>query len=141
MNYQGILFSNEQITLLFTTLIVALIIFLFGVVITRWWAIKEGWNESYNSSISLNSFWLIINLSISIILMSVPYGIFIATICEFIINLFIGALITSKIYKKNYKKSFIFIFFLLIALLIFYFIVYLIVIIILAIILLGIKIN
>ena len=138
MHFQGVIFSQEVLNLIYITILVSLITFMVGVVITRWWAIKEGWNDSYKSSIFLNSFWLIINLLISINLIFITYGIFIATICTFIINLFIGAFLTSKIYKKKYKKSLIFIFSILIVLLIIYFIVYLIVIVILALILLSI---
>ena len=138
MLFQEISFSQGSLPLLFTAILATFIKFILGALITRWWAIKYGWDDSYKSSIHFNSFWLIIDLLFSITFMTIVNGFFIAVICAFIINILIGTLIASKIYEQKYKKSLIFISFILIVLLLFYFIVYLILIVILAIILLSI---
>ncbi|TFG28864.1 MAG: hypothetical protein EU532_04320 [Promethearchaeota archaeon] len=138
MLFQEISFCQGFLALLFTTILVLFIKFLLGTLITRWWAIKYGWNDSYKSSIHLNSFWLIIDLFFSIIFIFVVNGIFLAVICAFVTNILIGTLIASRIYEQKYKKSLIFISFIFIVLLLFYFIIYLILIVIFSIILLAI---
>ena len=136
MLFEEISFSQGLLPLLLTVILVSFIKFILGTLITRWWAIKYGWDNSYKSSINLNLCWLIIDLLFSITSIFVVNSFFIAVICALIINILIGTLITSKIYEQKYKKSLIFISFILIVLLLFYFIVYLILIVILAIILL-----
>ena len=66
MLFQEISFSQGFLALLLIAILVSIIKFILGTLITRWWAIKYGWDNSYKSSITLNSFWLIIDLLFSI---------------------------------------------------------------------------
>jgi len=124
-----------------TILVVELVIFVIGIIITRWWAIKEGWNDTYNPSIRLNLFWLACNLVFFIILIQVIYGLFIAILISYLINIIIGGLITAKLYEKKFKESLIFVLFIVLILFIIWFIVFLITTIIIAVILIGLQIN
>lgn len=126
---------------LLTILVSTVIIFILGIIITRWWAIKEGWNDTYKLATRLNLFWLICNLIVFIALIPVVYGEFIAALISFIVNLIVGAIITSKIYEKNFKESLAFVLFIVIILMIIWFIVYLIITVILVIIIIGLQIN
>ena len=125
----------------YTILVVAFIIFVLGIIITKWWAIKENWNGSYKPSIRLNLFWLISNLVLFIPLIPVTYGLFIAALITFLINIIIGAFVSSKFYEKTYKESLIFVLFLIIVLFIMWIILYLITTVIVAIILIAIRIG
>ena len=141
MIYQEDILPQRFYTPFITILVVAFIIFVLGVIITRWWAIKENWNDTFKPSIRLNSLWLIINLMVFILFIPIRYGLFIAAITSFLVNLLIGAFITSKFYEKNFKESLNFVFFIVIMLFIIWFILYLIIIVIFAIITLSLEIN
>ncbi len=122
-----------------TILVVAFIIFVLGIIITRWWAIKENWNDTYKPSIRLNSLWLISNLLLFILFIPMIYGLFIGALTSFLVNISIGAFFTSKFYGKKVKESLIFVFFIVIMLFIIWFILYLITTIIIAIIVIGLQ--
>ena len=141
MIFQEDFLSHGFLTSLYVILVVALIIFVLGIIITRWWAIKENWNDTYKPSIRLNLFWLISNLVLFIALIPVVYGLFIAALISFLVNIFVGALVTSKFYEKKYKESLIFVVFIVINLIIIWFIVYLITTVIVAVITIGLQIN
>lgn len=125
----------------YTIFIVAFIIFIIGIIITRWWAIKENWNSAYKPSIRLNLFWLICNLVLFLTLTPIVYGLFFAALLSFLVNIIFGALATSKLYEKKYRESLFFVLFLVIILLIIWFIVYLITTVILAVITIGLQVN
>ena len=141
MIFQEDFLSQRFLTSLYVILVVAFIIFVFGIIITRWWAIKENWNDTYKPSIRLNLFWLISNLVLFVALIPVVYGLFIAALISFLVNIFVGALVTSKFYEKKYKESLIFVFFIVIILMIIWLIVYLITTVIVAVITIGLQIN
>ena len=141
MIFQEGILSQGYLTALFAILVVTVIIFILGIIITRWWAIKEDWNDTYKLATRLNLFWLISNLVLFIALIPVVYGILIAALTSFLINIIVGALVTSKLYEKNFKESLILVLFIIIILFIMWFIVYLITIVILAVITVGLQIN
>jgi len=141
MIFQEDFLSQGFLTSLYVILVVAFITFVLGIIITRWWAIKENWNDTYKPSIRLNLFWLISNLVLSISLIPIVYGLFIAALVSFLVNIIVGALFTSKSYEKNYKESLVFVLFLVIILIIIWFIVYLITTVIVAVITIGLQLN
>ena len=141
MIFQEGILSQGYLTALFAILVVTVIIFILGIIITRWWAIKEDWNDTYKLATRLNLFWLISNLVLFIALIPVVYGLLIAALTSFLINIIVGALVTSKLYEKNFKESLIFVLFIIIILFIMRFIIYLITIVILAVITIGSQIN
>ena len=70
MIFQEEILPQRFYTSFITILVVAFIIFVLGIIITRWWAIKEKWNDAYKPSIRLNSLWLISNLILFILFIS-----------------------------------------------------------------------
>ena len=80
--------------------IVAIILFVIGVVITKKLAEKKEWDDSWNTLILLNLFWLIVTLAIGWIF----YGLI-----ALVINIVVGAFFASKLYEKEIKASLIFV--------------------------------
>jgi cbb3-type cytochrome oxidase subunit 3 len=88
--------------MLLISIVIWIIIFLVGVVVTKWRARKKGWNAEWKPAILLNLFWLVVGIVCNFI----PLVGFILAI---IINLFVGAYVAAKLYDKEYGKSLVFV--------------------------------
>ncbi|TFG23646.1 MAG: hypothetical protein EU529_06810 [Promethearchaeota archaeon] len=105
-------------------IIVSIIVFIIGVLITRWWAGKKGWSEELKTALILNIFWLVINIVLGWLL----WGII-----ALIINIVVGGWLAAKLYEKELKDGIIFV----IVVLIILFVIFIILVIILSIIIVA----
>jgi hypothetical protein len=80
--------------------IVSIILFVVGVIITKLWAGKKEWDDSWKTSILINLFWLIVMLAVGWLL----YGV-----VALVINIVVGAYVASKLYEQDMKPSLIFV--------------------------------
>ena len=83
------------------SILIWIILFIVGILVTKWRARKKGWNEEWKPAIILNLFWLVVG----IVCVFIPYGF----IVSLIICLFVGAIVASKLYEKEYGESLVFI--------------------------------
>ena len=83
-------------------IIIWIIIFFVGVIVTKWRAGKKGWDDSWKPAIILNLFWLIVGIICGFIPL-------VGFIIALIIDLFVGAFVASKLYKKEYGESLVFV--------------------------------
>jgi hypothetical protein len=105
--------------MLILSIVLWIIIFLVGVVVTKWRARKKGWKAEWKPALILNIFWLIIGIVCNFI----PLVGFVIAI---IINLFVGAYVAAKLYDKEYGKSLVFVIIVWIFLIIIWFVLFLI---------------
>ena len=61
---QGYLISHNLIIALITIIIVSAIMFLIGILITRWRAAMKKSDDTYRPAIILNLFWLGVNITV-----------------------------------------------------------------------------
>lgn len=87
------------VALFIVTLIVAVIVFFVGVLITKWWAGRKGWDTDLKPALILNLFWLVINIAL---------GWLFFGIIALVINILVGGFIASKLYKKEMGESIVF---------------------------------
>ena len=111
-------------------IIIWIIIFFVGVVVTRWRARKKGWNEELKPALLLNLFWLIVGIICGFIPL-------VGFVISLVINLFVGAWVASKLYEKEYGESLVFIIIVWIFLIIIWVILFVIIIVIIVAIILG----
>jgi hypothetical protein len=94
----------DMVTLLFWAFIIAIIagiiIFIIGVLVTRWWAGRKDWSIEWKPALILNLFWLVINIALGWLW----WGII-----ALIVNIILGGWIASKLYEKEFKESIIFV--------------------------------
>jgi len=81
-------------------IIAGIILFIIGVIVTRWWAGRKEWSKDWRNALLLNLFWLVINIAL---------GWFWWGIIALIINIIVGGWIASKLYEKELKESLIFV--------------------------------
>jgi hypothetical protein len=94
--------ADYAAAMLLIGIVIWIIIFLVGVVVTRWRARKKGWNAELKPALLLNLFWLIIGILCNFIPL-------VGFIIALIIDLFIGAIVAGKLYDKKYGESLVFI--------------------------------
>jgi len=111
-------------------IVIWIILFLVGVIVTKWRARKKGWNAEWKPALLLNLFWLIVGILCNFI----PLVGFILAI---IINLFVGAYVASKLYDKEYGQSLVFVIIVWIFLIIIYIILFIIIIVIVLAVVIG----
>ena len=109
MIYQNSFISSNPFIAITMIVLVSIVMFMIGILITRWWAIIKNWNNSFKKAGILNLLWLIINVVIYSIFNFIPYGIFLALVISLLIHLFIGSLLALNLYNKGYKESLVFI--------------------------------
>jgi len=112
------------------SIIIWIVLFIIGILVTKWRARKKGWNEEWKPAVILNLFWLVVGIVCGFI----PYVGFIVAL---IINLFVGAIVASKLYDKKYGESLIFIIIVWIFLIIIYIILFIILIVVIVAIIIG----
>lgn len=100
--------STIVLTAMFTGIIIIVINFLIGVVVTRWWASKKEWDDPLKTALIINGIWFIIGLIFNIAL-SFVLTAYITSIIVIIIDILLGAVVVSKFYKKKFGKSLIFV--------------------------------
>jgi hypothetical protein len=81
-------------------IIASIILFIIGVIVTRWWAGRKEWSKELKSALLLNLFWLVINIALGWLW----WGII-----ALIINIIVGGWLASKLYEKELKESIIFV--------------------------------
>lgn len=81
-------------------IIASIIIFIIGVIVTKWWAGRKDWSTEWKPALILNLFWLVINIALGWLL----WGII-----ALIINIIVGGWIATKLYEKELKESIIFV--------------------------------
>ncbi|MFX1481449.1 MAG: hypothetical protein ACFFCI_25500 [Promethearchaeota archaeon] len=109
MIYQTSFISSNPYIAIATILLVSIIVFTIGILITRWRAIFKNWNDSFKKAGILNLLWLIVNVFFYSIFNFIQNGIFLALVISLLINLFIGSLLALYLYNKDYKESVVFI--------------------------------
>ncbi len=92
-----------------STLVITLIVFIVGVLITRWMAQRKEWDESWNPTVILNIFWAGVQFILYSIAAFIPYGVYYGIIFSLLINIFVGAFIATKLYEKEYKEALLFV--------------------------------
>ena len=103
-------FISSNLFIAITTIVlVSIVMFMIGILITRWWAIIKNWNNSFKKAGILNLLWLIVNVVIYSIFNFILYGIFLALVISLLIHLFFGSLLVVYLYDKGYKESLVFI--------------------------------
>jgi len=102
---QEYLISSNLIIAAITIISVSVIIFVIGILITKWRAAMKNLDNTYRPALILNLFWLGVNITIYTIFNFFPYGIYIAFLISLGINIFLGSYLASHLYKKEYKDS------------------------------------
>lgn len=105
MFYQNSFISSNLFIAIATIVLVSFVIFMIGILITRWWAIFKNWNNSFKKAMLLNLLWLSVNIVLYSIFNFILYGIFLALFISLLIHLFIGSLLAKYLYDKSYKES------------------------------------
>jgi len=131
------LIGDVILVIMLTMIIVAVIAFLLGIIITRWLASKKDWSDSWGKAFIVNLVWLIVLIVVGVGLSFVALDPLISYVLALIINLIVGAIIVAKIYDKGFVSSLIFVIIVLIILFIIMIIVFIVVAIIVASIILG----
>ena len=100
---------NYLAFVIISTVIITLVMFLIGILITRWRAKKKEWNYNWKPAILLNLFWAIIQLIFYGIFAFVPFGVYYGIVITLLINIFIGAYVATKLYEQDYKDALVFV--------------------------------
>ncbi len=74
---------------------------MIGTLITKWWAGRKNWNDSFFIALAVNFLLFIIILIISFLFASFLIGSWIG----FIIDCILGGFIVSKLYKLEFIES------------------------------------
>jgi len=86
------------------------VIFVFGVIVTKWFAKKKGFEDEYKPAIKVNLVWFVIGLSIGIVTTFViPEADWLSSLIGGIINIIVGIFIVKLFYKMESSKSLIFV--------------------------------
>ncbi|MFX1350178.1 MAG: hypothetical protein ACFE92_16035 [Promethearchaeota archaeon] len=96
---------------LIVLIVVAVLIFLIGVFVTKWYAGRKGWDETFKTALIVNLVWFVLGIIISLIFSFAMPGLqsWIIDIIELIINIIIGAIVVMKIYNKEFGESLLFV--------------------------------
>jgi hypothetical protein len=106
---QAYLISSNFIIASITIISVSAIIFLIGILITKWRVASKNLDDDYRPAIILNLFWLAVNITVYTIFNLIPYGIYFAFLISLGINVFVGSYLSSRVYKTTYKESLVFV--------------------------------
>lgn len=109
MIYQTSFISSNLFIAITTIILVSLVMFSIGILVTRWWTVFKNWNDSIKKAGILNLLWLIVNIVFYSIFNFVQNGIFLALVISLLIHLFLGSLLAVYLYDKGYKESLVFI--------------------------------
>jgi hypothetical protein len=86
------------------------LIFLLGVIITRWLAERKGFEDIYKPAIKVNLVWFAIGISIGIVTTFViPEADWLSSLIGGIINIIVGIFLVKKIYRKESGESLVFV--------------------------------
>ena len=100
---------GEVVLALIILSIVALVVFLIGVYVTKWYAKKKDWEESTRTTLIVNLIWTIFFFVVGLVSYVVigNFGIF-AFLLILVINTLVGSLFVRNIYKREFGDSFLF---------------------------------
>lgn len=81
---------------------------MIGTLITKWWAGRKNWNDSFFIALAVNFLLFIIILIISFLFLIISFlfaDFLIGSLIGFIIDCILGGFIVSKLYKLEFKES------------------------------------
>ena len=87
---------------------IAIVIFVIGLYIVRWYARVKKREDSFNKALIINIPWLIINLSLGLIFVLMITNNIVMDILIVAINLIVGVVSVKLVYKIDLKDSFLF---------------------------------
>lgn len=87
---------------------IAIVIFVIGIYIVRWYARVKKREDSFNKALIINIPWLIINLSLGLIFVFTIINNLVIDILIVAINLIVGIVSVKLVYKIDFKDSFLF---------------------------------
>ena len=87
---------------------IAIVIFVIGLYIVRWYARVKKREDSFNKALIINIPWLIINLSLGLIFVFTITNNIVMDILIVAINLIVGIVSVKLVYKIDLKDSFLF---------------------------------
>jgi uncharacterized protein YneF (UPF0154 family) len=94
--------------LLYFVIVIAIVVFLIGVFLARWYSKKKTWDDSFKIAAILNLPWFVVNLVLGLALISIVPSIT-ASIIALVINLAVGTPIAMKSYNKCFSESILFV--------------------------------
>ncbi|MFX1250900.1 MAG: hypothetical protein ACFFCZ_04715 [Promethearchaeota archaeon] len=98
-------FQLDPLTVLAGSIIVSIVVFLVSTVVTRWYAVRKGWSDSWVSALIINVLWLIIDL-----VLVVFFGEdLLFNLLGMIIEIILGAIVVMFLYQKEFVESLIFV--------------------------------
>ncbi len=103
--------SDEIVILTAFVLVIALaiVMFIIGIFVTRWYARKKEWSDSLLTAFIVNLIWLLTNIPVSMLVDFLFGANFLFGIVELVIAIIIGAIVVKIIYKKEFGESFVFV--------------------------------
>ena len=103
--------ADEIVILTAFILVIALaiVMFIIGIFVTRWYARKKEWSDSLLTAFIVNLIWLLTNIPISMLVELLFGANFLFGIVELVLAIIIGAIVVKIIYKKDFGESFVFV--------------------------------
>ena len=92
-----------------STIVITLVVFAIGVIITRWMAKKKEWDEAWKPALILNIFWAVVQFILYGIAAFIPYGVYYGIVFSLLINILVGAFVATRLYEKEYREALIFV--------------------------------
>ena len=105
----NMLFQLVEIIALTTVIVLAIIIFIIGTYVTRWYAKKKDWDDSLSTAFIVNLIWLITGIPISLLVEYMFGAGFLFGLVELVLAIIIGAIVVMIVYKKGFGESIIFV--------------------------------
>lgn len=105
----NMLFQLVEIIAFTTVIILAIIIFIVGTYVTRWYAKKKEWDDSLSTAFIVNIIWLITGIPISLLVEYLFGAGFLFGLLELVLAIIIGAIVVKIVYKKEFGESIIFV--------------------------------
>ncbi len=97
------------LTAFILVLVLAIVMFIIGIFVTRWKARKNEWSDSLLTAFVVNLIWLLTNIPVSMLVEFLFGANFLFGIVELVIAIIIGAIVVKIIYKKDFGESFVFV--------------------------------
>ncbi len=103
--------SDEIVILTAFVLVIALaiVMFIIGIFVTRWYARKKEWSDSLLTAFIVNLIWLLTNIPVSMLVDFLFGANFLFGLVELVIAIIIGAIVVKILYKKEFGESFVFV--------------------------------
>jgi len=103
------LFQLVELIAFTTVIILAIIIFIIGTYVTRWYAKKKNWDDSLSKAFIVNIIWLITGIPISLLIDYLFGADYLFGLIELVLAIIIGAIVVKIVYKKEYGESIVFV--------------------------------